>query len=437
MWRWACLLPHPPILVPQVGQGRENEAPSTLAGLRELRRRLPLPAPPGALILSPHFRYVPGSLLLGAAPRFRGNLGAFGAPSVARDLPGDPEEARRLAERLGPRVPCRLDRETSVLDHASLVPLALLGDPGAFSRVVVANPVGLDRRTAYELGEGLRDAAPEAPWAFLASGDLSHRLFPGAPAGFSPLGAKLDGMVAEALRTGDPRPLLDLPESEVEAAGECGLRSVLALLGLVQAPLDLLSYEGPFGVGYATACWVAPDPSHPYPRLARRVLEESLQGRAGDLPGLLAELGTPREMWTRSAACFVSLHGPGGTLRGCIGTLHPLTPSLDREISRNALAAATEDPRFPPVRYEELRGLHLSVDVLSEPEPAGPEDLDPRIYGVIVSARGRRGVLLPDLEGVDTVEQQIAIAARKAGLDPREPLELQRFRVERYAEPER
>ena len=160
-----------------------------------------------------------------------------------------------------------------------------------------------------------------------------------------------------------------------------------------------------------------------------------MKGRAADPEALLPQRSAQAELWDRRRACFVSLHRRDGSLRGCIGTLEPLCPSLDQEIIRNALAAATQDPRFPPVRSEELEDLHLSVDVLSTPESTNRSGLDPRIYGVLVQARGRRGVLLPDLEGVDTVEQQVEIAARKAGLDPREPLELLRFRVERYPEP--
>ena len=441
MWTWACLLPHPPVLVPEVGRGREEEAEETLRGIQRLVHDLPLPAPEGVLVLSPHFRYVPGSLLLGGAPSFRGHLGAFGAPSVSRDLAGDPEQARHFARCLSPEISCRIDTATETLDHASLVPLALLGRKGAFARGVVANPIGLDRKGAYEMGRRLRANPPEGSWGFLASGDLSHRLFPGAPAGYSPLGPALDQKVVQALRTGDPRPLLDMPDSETEEAGECGLRSVLALLGLAQGPLEVFSYEGPFGVGYATALWLPPtsDPDaptiHPYPLLARRALEEGLRGKAADPEALLPQRSAQAGLWDRRRACFVSLHRRDGSLRGCIGTLEPLCPSLDQEIIRNALAAGTQDPRFPPVRSEELEDLHLSVDVLSRPEPTDRSGLDPQVYGVLVQARGRRGVLLPDLEGVDTVEQQVEIAARKAGLDPREPLELLRFRVERYPEP--
>ena len=151
--------------------------------------------------------------------------------------------------------------------------------------------------------------------------------------------------------------------------------------------------------------------------------------------GMMLEVpeDAPEELLRRRAGAFVSLH-ERGELRGCIGTIGPTQPDLAREIIRNGVLAASEDPRFPPVASDELDYLEYSVDVLEEPEPAaGLEDLDVREYGVIVSKGWRRGLLLPNLEGVDTVEQQVAIAKRKAGIgwDERD-IELERFRVERH-----
>jgi AmmeMemoRadiSam system protein A len=138
------------------------------------------------------------------------------------------------------------------------------------------------------------------------------------------------------------------------------------------------------------------------------------------------------------AGLFVSIHTLDGELRGCKGTLQPSHDSLIEEIVRIAISACARDPRFPPVRAEELERLDIKVDVLSELEPVDSQSrLDPRRYGVLVmTADGRRGVLLPDLEDVDTVEQQLAIACRKAGIHPeRDEFTLQRFTVTRHASP--
>ncbi len=171
--------------------------------------------------------------------------------------------------------------------------------------------------------------------------------------------------------------------------------------------------------------------SHPLVQLAREAIEAYIrEGRIIDPP---AEL-TP-EM-RRRAGTFVSLHDQSGRLRGCIGTFLPTQPNVALEVIHNAISAATRDPRFPPVTASELDGLEVKVDVLSEPEPvSGPEELDPRRYGVIVEAvHGwpRRGLLLPDLEGVDTVADQIRICRLKAGIAPDEPIRLLRFQVDRY-----
>lgn len=166
---------------------------------------------------------------------------------------------------------------------------------------------------------------------------------------------------------------------------------------------------------------------HPLVTLARQTIEEYIQHRR--------RLTPPQELTPEmqaQAGVFVSLHRHG-ELRGCIGTFYPTTRNVAEEVIQNAISAATRDPRFYPLTPQELADLEISVDVLSTPEPvAGPQDLDPRKYGVIVQAGGRRGLLLPDLEGVDTVEEQIAICRRKAGIGPHEPVQLYRFTVSRY-----
>jgi len=139
----------------------------------------------------------------------------------------------------------------------------------------------------------------------------------------------------------------------------------------------------------------------------------------------------PEELKRRGGA-FVSIK-KNGKLRGCIGTVTPAEPSLAREIIRNAISAATRDPRFPPVSPEELAGLTFSVDVLTPPEKvSGVAGLDAGTYGVILKSGDKQAVLLPDLEGIDTVEAQIDICRKKAGVGENDPVELLRFRVERF-----
>lgn len=171
-----------------------------------------------------------------------------------------------------------------------------------------------------------------------------------------------------------------------------------------------------------------------YPRLARLTVERHLAG--GEVnDALWQNLGADQDIWTSPKACFVTIKTADGDLRGCIGTILPTQPSLAREIMTNAVSAATCDPRFPPMRAEELPPAVFSVDVLGQPEPVcGLDQLDPARWGVILTRGRHRGLLLPDLEGVDTVEKQIGIAARKAGLSSLDGVAIERFSVTRYPE---
>jgi AmmeMemoRadiSam system protein A len=169
---------------------------------------------------------------------------------------------------------------------------------------------------------------------------------------------------------------------------------------------------------------------HALVRLARATIETYVREKRAMNP---PEELTP-EMQKRAGA-FVTLHDDRGNLRGCIGTIEPREPNLAQEVIRNAISAATSDPRFLPVTADELDRLDIKVDVLTEPEPiSGRDELDPRRYGVIVQSVHdlRRGLLLPDLEGVDTADYQIEVARRKAGIGVTEPIKLYRFEVTRY-----
>jgi len=172
--------------------------------------------------------------------------------------------------------------------------------------------------------------------------------------------------------------------------------------------------------------------SNQYVQLARDTLETYVQERR--IIPIPSDL--PTEMLSKRAGAFVSIK-KHGELRGCIGTIKSTTYSIAQEIIQNAISAGTDDPRFYPVQPEELKDLVYSVDILSEAEPIDSMDqLDPKKYGVIVRSGGRSGLLLPNLEGVDTPYQQVAIVLQKAGISPSEKYSLERFEVVRYKEDE-
>ena len=165
-----------------------------------------------------------------------------------------------------------------------------------------------------------------------------------------------------------------------------------------------------------------------YVQLARKSMEAYVRtGRVLHVPDNL-----PEEMYNNKAGVFVSIKKQGA-LRGCIGTLQAVCPSIAEEIIYNAISASTRDPRFPAVEAEELEGLTVSVDVLGEMEEIdSPDKLDVKRYGVVVTKGRRRGLLLPNLEGVNTVEEQVAIAKQKAGIGDQEEVQLERCEVVRH-----
>jgi hypothetical protein len=165
---------------------------------------------------------------------------------------------------------------------------------------------------------------------------------------------------------------------------------------------------------------------HPLVKLAKKTVESYVKK---------GKIIPPKELTPKMrqrAGVFVSIH-KSGELRGCIGTIEPQRNNVAEEIITNAISSATRDPRFLPITPSELKDLEYSVDVLTKPEPIQSKDqLDPKRYGVIVEAGGRKGLLLPDLEGVDSVDEQIDICRQKGGIGPNEPVKLYRFEVKRY-----
>jgi AmmeMemoRadiSam system protein A len=450
----GIIAPHPPIMVPEVG-GRDVELVEESTRAMGVAARLMEFFNPDAIVLmSPHAPLVADGFLIDDSEHLEGDLGQFGATRPHLSTAGDPELANAIAhEARVSSVPvvlrgAHLRLSPGALDHAAVVPLSFIDRAGRWP-VVELSLAWLPFETHRELGKAVRRAAESLGRrvAFLASGDCSHRLLPGAPAGFNPRGSDFDRELVRLVGSGDYRALMNLDAELVEAAGECGLRSFITLGGFLEGAdtkTRLLAYEGPWGVGYLTAI-AGPvelldramtqtpgckhghrgdDESEPV-ALARRAIDAYVIERRVIVDqhdtGLLSE----------PAGAFVSLHR-GPDLRGCIGTIGPTHATLGDEIIHNAIQAATADPRFPPVSAEELGDLEISVDVLHAPEPASMADLDPRQFGVIVSADWRRGLLLPDLEGVDTSEQQVTIAMRKAGIGLRERVKLERFRVDRY-----
>lgn len=458
--------PHPPIMVPEIGREEANVVKKSQQAMLKLAQELKESKAETLVMISPHAPVFRDGIALNFAPRLKGNLAGFRAPQLSFDLANDLLMAQEIKKQAGDLnieiIPIEKTEQrygySPELDHGLMVPLYFL-QKGGIELPLVAISMGLfPFPRLYVFGVAIQKAAInlKKKVAVLASGDLSHRLLPDAPAGYEPRGKEFDQKIVRLMGEADVKGIINMDRELIERAGECGLRPIIMMLGAFDG-FDLkpavLSYEGPFGVGYMVSA-IKPEKQNPDRQLltelyasqqkktkegkqqestsflvqvARQTLENYYQGKRKSY----APEDIPPE-FARKAGVFVSLK-KHGNLRGCIGTIIPQGKNIVEEVANNAISSATRDPRFYPVEIEELDELEISVDVLTEPEPIeGLEELNPKRYGVIVRSGGRSGLLLPDLEGIDTPAQQVAIARQKAGIGPNEPVKLERFEVIRY-----
>jgi AmmeMemoRadiSam system protein A/AmmeMemoRadiSam system protein B len=446
---FSGIAPHPPIMVPEVGREAISEVRGSIEAMAELTRRIIQSGAETIVLISPHAPLSPDAFVAYHSQPLYGDFANFRAPATTVEFPLDEELLAAIvnaAANENYEVPTLKNYD---LDHGTAVPLYFLDRNGWRGRVVALGYSFLGNKDHLKFGECIRRAAKRTgrAVAFIASGDLSHRLKPEAPAGYNPSAHLFDEQVVDALSRNTPDQIVDIDPDLRHAAGECGYRSILVALGLTQnlpAACEVLHYEAPFGVGYlvaqltnvktgagSVAVGDQTTIEENLPALARRAVETFVtSGKQISLPQKAADILGVR------AACFVSIKTRAGDLRGCIGTIEPVKETLGEELVANAISAATRDPRFAPVTENELPNLKYSVDILAAPEPATFADLNPAVYGVIVEDESGlfRGLLLPDIDGVETAEQQVNIAARKAGISPGTPLKLSRFRVDRFRE---
>ena len=445
----AGFFPHPPIMLPEIGGPELSKMAATVEAVEAASALIVSQKPETLVILSPHNYVFPDGAAIIAAPRLYSNLAAFGYPELSMDVRTDMDLAEEIVNKASQQTDIyRLDAAWSdrfghplSVDQGTFVPLYYLRKAGFTGPIVIMAPRFDDYDSMTRLGDIVIKAAKTLGRriAVIASGDLSHRLLQGSPNGYTPNGAVFDKLVMEALLKQNLSGLTGLSRSFIDEIATCGLPSVYFLFGALRhfrPVMPVYAYEAPFGVGYGVALYlpegqedqvVKRAPSDIRVRLARESITYYLQHHA--LMAVPKDL--PEELQDQ-AGTFVSLH-KGTRLRGCIGTFLPMHLNTASEIIHNAVSAATRDPRFSPVSLEELADIDISVDVLGRPEAvASASELNPKKYGVIVMSHARTGLLLPDLEGVDTVEQQISIAKEKAGIPPQIQPDLYRFTVDRY-----
>lgn len=427
----AYIMPHAPIARPAVGRGEEKKIQKTLDSYRAASVKIAQEKPETIIVISPHNVMYRDAFYISPGDVYADSLVMFGFPGERVSHPYDTElieEILHLCEEADLPV-SRDPLYENEPDHGTCVPLLFIDEQYSGYQVVRLSPSLLPNEDLLKMGRVLERAIAHVgrKVSILASGDLSHKLTKDGPYGFAKEGPEFDAQVTQQMKEADFAGFLNYDERFLDKAAECGLPGFIILSGALEnchVTPHFYSYEGPFGVGYAICDYDVEDYC---PSLAQQSLETYVRERK--------EIPVPEDLpaWMKKerAGVFVSLH-KNGELRGCIGTISAWTENVAKEIITLAIEAGTKDPRFLPVREDELKDLEYSVDVLSQAEPAEMADLDAKRYGVIVTSGHKRGLLLPNLEGVDTPAEQIFISLQKAGIREGEPYQIERFTVERH-----
>lgn len=459
------LMPHPPIVIPDIGKGEEKKIEATNLACNEIGREIADIKPDTIIIITPHGTMFSDAISISDEEIISGDLSQFRCTNIKMNIPID----RQFNIKLG--TACHLEGIPSVLvnsdfldnynvnyelDHGTMVPLYFINKYYNDYKMVHITYSMIGDINLYKFGIEIKRVAEELNRnaIIIASGDLSHKLKDEGPYSYSPYGEKFDNELLRKLENGDIIGAFNMDKTMIEEASQCGLNSIYILLGSMEGKEikgELLSYEGTFGVGYGVMKFKKQEKSkkyldelikckeekfkeklnvkNPYVRLARENLDYyfSHGKKIREISSLSQELLNERH------GVFVSLK-KFGHLRGCIGTILPTTDSVGEEIIKNSIEAAIYDPRFPAVLEDEMKDMDISVDILMNPVSCKKQDLNPKKYGVIVSSGSRRGLLLPDLEGVDTVEEQLRIACDKGDIAFDEDYNIEKFEVIRYNE---
>lgn len=456
----AVMVPHPPLIIPDVGRGQEKAIQATIDAYHEAAKKIASWQPDTVVVLSPHSIMYADYFHISPGTGARGDFGQFRAPQVKIQVQYDTELVEALSQEAEAReIPAgTMGERDSRLDHATMIPLWFLNHYYTDYKTVRIGLSGLPLSQHYMLGQCIQKAAELCGRniVVIGSGDLSHKLKEDGPYGFQKEGPEYDSRIMEVMGAAAFDQLFDFTEEFCDKAAECGHCSFVILAGTLDrlaVKAEKLSHEGTFGVGYGVCTYEvegrAPErdflrqyeekiaeevkrrkkSEDAYVRLARQTIEAYV----GERRQISIPKDLPEEMYESRAGVFVSLKEEG-RLRGCIGTITPVQKSIAEEIIANAISASTKDPRFHPVQSDELDKLVYSVDVLGTPEAiTSPDELDVKRYGVIVTKGRKRGLLLPNLDGVDTVEDQITIAKQKAGISTYDDdVQLERFEVVRH-----
>lgn len=452
------MVPHPPMLIPGVSPDDVGKANVTLSAYDKVGQEIARLKPDTIIVSSPHAEAYADYFEISDGEVVTGSFAQFGVPSITFRCQYDYELVEKIALKAKiQQFPAGTEgNEERYLDHGTMVPLYFVNRYYTSYRLVRVSLSGLPLIEHYRFGELIKKACDETDKriVYIASGDLSHCQREDGPYGYQSEGPEYDKRLMDVMGRGAFGELFNFASPFLEKAEECGHRSFVIMAGALDrtaVKARALSHEAPCGVGYGVCEYIAgeKDPSRsyaeayysseallirgrrasadPYVRLAYEAIEAHVRDGKE-----LSVRDVPLSLSGIRSGAFVSIH-EFDQLRGCIGTTSPTQVNLGKEIIANAISASSEDPRFEAIKAKELPYLEVTVDVLSPSEPVTSlAELNPRKYGLIVENNGRRGLLLPDLPNVETVDDQVAICKKKAGIAPDEPVKLFRFTVVRH-----
>lgn len=440
----AYLVPHPPIILPEIGQGEEKQIQDTIDSMKRIANEIREIEPNTIIISSPHAPYYRDVFYLAKGEKARGNMGQYGV-DLGLEICYDQELAYEIAN-VDMSLPIYYTEEdASDLDHGSFIPLRFIKELYKDFKAIIIGPSTLNGKYHYYLGKKIREAVDKLgrKSVFIASGDLSHVLKEDGPYGYKTSGPVFDKKIMDILARASFEELLSFPEDLIEEACQCGIDSLRIMAGVFDGQdveAEKYSYDDAFGVGYGVVSFESSGPNKereflrleksndPYISLARQSIEAYIKDKKIINP----PCDLPKDMVDNRAGVFVSID-KFDDLRGCIGTIEATSPSISHEIIKNAISSASQDPRFHEILEEEFEYLEISVDIMGEPEKIDDLSLiDPINYGLIVEKDEKRGLILPNIEGIDTGEDQLAIALSKAQISPDEDYDLYIFQVTRH-----
>ena len=434
----SFMVPHPPLIIPEIGRGEEKQVEKTIKSYEKVAEEIAKLNPETIIISSPHAPYYSDYFYI-SSEEVSGSFKRFGASDVSFKEEIDKalvEEIINISEKIG--FPTG-KTQTEGLDHGTMVPLYFIRKKLPNTKIIVVGLSELSLVTHYQFGKIIKKAVDnlDKKVVFVASGDLSHKLQEYGPYGFTEEGPIYDERIMDTMSHARFNELFTYDLDFLERVAQCGHRSFIIMAGALDGKnveTQELSHEDITGVGYGICTFYPKDDNKDrmykdsgdiYVKLARETINNYITNNTINKDNL------PEELLKEQAGVFVSIH-EFGMLRGCIGTITATTDSIAEEIITNAISASTRDYRFNPITKEELEYLEINVDVLTPPEDIeSKEMLNPKEYGVIVTQGYKRGLLLPDLEGIDDIDLQISIAKQKAGITS-DDYSLQRFKVIRH-----